>query len=148
MGTLGQSGAAWPRRKGVTIAELPTDYRPPQAGVVMRSVKAQNGAIVYSDTGPIGEDEFVLVPSSPTISEAIKAGDLVVNPAHPKAVLVDPAEQLRAAAAGPKKRMHHVKVSEANPIPAVAVIEPREPQMHRPRPERAPSPPRPRAPAE
>ena len=147
MGSIGQNAPTWPRRKAITIAELPTDYRPPQAGVVMRSVKAQNGAIVYSDTGPIGEDEFVLVPSSPTIAEALKAGDLVADPAHPKAVLVDPAEQLRAAAAGPHKRMHHVKVTEANPMPAVATIEPREPQMHRPRPERAP-PPRPRAPAE
>ena len=148
MGSIGQLGPAFAKRRAVTIAELPTSYRPPQAGVVMRSVKAQNGAIVYADNAPISEEEFQLVPVSSTISEAIKAGDLVVDPAHPKAVLVDPAEQQRVAAAGPHKRMHHVKVTEANPIPAVAVIEPREPQMHRPRPERAPPPLRPRAPAE
>lgn len=143
MGSIGQMGPVFAKRRAVTIAELPTDYRPAQAGVVMQSVKAQNGAIVYSDSGPIGEDEFVLVPVDSTITEAIKAGDLVKDPAHPKAVLVDPEEQLRVARAGPQKRMHHVKVTEANPVPAAATIAPREPQMHRRQP---PPPPRPRTP--
>src|SRR5262245_18030317 len=103
-----QEASVMPR--ATTIQQFPQDYRPSQAGVVMLSVKAQNGAIVYGSGGggadaPIGEDDFQLVELNSTISQAIIDRDLVKDPAHPKPVLTGSDEPVQ----GPQKRMYHIK---------------------------------------
>ena len=127
--------------RATTIQQLPGDWHPGQTGTVMLLVKAQHGAIVYSDDAPIGEDEFQAVELTPTITQAIIDGDLVKE--GKPFLNIDVDEQLARATGKPGKRIQHVTVREANPNPDPAIIPARHPEMQ----QRAPTPPRHRAPA-